>query len=157
MTPRQGTIGLHPLWLLLAGLVLLPAIEFSAFFWVAGKVGVLIALLLLVATSFLGVALMRRQGGAAMSRLMAAFRRGEPPQGAARESFMVALGGLLMILPGFVSDAIGFALIFPSLLRTLREGRAPIPAQQRQPRADPSGRVIDLDREEWKSIENRRS
>jgi len=87
--------------------------------------------------------------------LIAAFRRGDPPHGAARESFMVALGGVLMILPGFVSDAIGFALILPSLLRSWRDGPRP-PVMQRQGpsrRTDPQGRVLDLDRREWTAVE----
>jgi UPF0716 protein FxsA len=161
------TAGFHPLWIALAGLVLLPAVEFAAFFWVAGRIGFLPALLALVATSFVGASLLRRQGGQAVARLLAAFRRGEPPNGAARESFMVALGGVLMIIPGFVSDAIGFALIVPSLLRSLRDGRAvanPVGGpgagggsrpDTRRPRADPKGRVIDLDRGEWQSVEDR--
>jgi UPF0716 protein FxsA len=156
MTTRTGTAGLHPLWLALAGLILLPAAEFAAFFWVAARIGVLPALIALIATSFVGVSLMRRQGGQAFARLIAAFRRGEPPEGAAREGFMVALGGVLMILPGFVSDAIGFALILPSLLRSWREGSSiTIRRAEPRPRADPHGRVIDLDRGEWRAVEDR--
>ena len=152
MTARTTTTGFHPLWLVLAGILLLPFFEFAAFFWVAARIGFLPALFVLVATSFLGVSLMRRQGGQAVARLMAAFRRGEPPHGAARESFMVALGGVLMILPGFLSDVVGFALIAPSLLRSLRDGPQAAPIAQRRAA---KGGVLDLDRDEWRSLDER--
>jgi UPF0716 protein FxsA len=62
-----------------------------------------------------------------------------------------------MILPGFVSDAIGFALILPSLLRSLREGSAVTPHGHRAkaPRHDLRGRVIDLAEGEWRAVEER--
>jgi UPF0716 protein FxsA len=145
------------LWLVLAGLAFLPFLEFATFFYVAGRIGIVPALLALVATSFLGASLLRRQGGASLVRLVAAFRRGEPPTGAARESFLVAIGGFLMILPGFVTDIIGFGLILPSLVRTWRDGSAVAPrGRSRRPAADPQGRVIDLVEGEWSVVEDRR-
>ncbi|MDQ0472528.1 FxsA family protein [Labrys wisconsinensis] len=152
-TQTQAAI---PLWPLLAGLLALPFVEFVAFFWVAGRIGLLPALLALVATSFIGVSLLRRQGGEALARLISAFQRGEPPHGAARESFLVALGGVLMILPGFVSDAVGFALMLPSLLRSWSAGTVPAEPGPRRPPADPNGRVIDLDRGEWRPLDEKR-
>src|SRR5262245_40412208 len=125
MTTQTTRAAFAPLWLVPVGLLALPFVEFAAFFWVAGRIGLFPALVALVATSFIGASLLRRQGGEALARLAAAFRRGEPPHGAARESFFVALGGVLMILPGFVSDAIGFALILPSLLRSWSTGTSP--------------------------------
>lgn len=146
-----------PAWtvgLTLAGIIALPFLEFAAFFWVASRTGVFAALVLLVATSFVGAALLRRLGGNAFSRLLQAVQTGTRAEGAAREGLMVALGGVLMIIPGFITDVIGFALILPSLLRTLREGgRGPL-AQPSRPRADPNGRVVDLPETEWRSIDN---
>jgi UPF0716 protein FxsA len=139
-------------WLVLAGLAVLPFLEFTVFFLVAGRIGFIPALIALILTSFLGASLLRRQGGQALARLVATFRRGEPPTGAARESFMVALGGVLMILPGFVTDAIGFALILPSLMRSLRQGTSVSP-RRRRPAGDPQGRIVDLPEGEWRVLE----
>ena len=157
MTTRRTQTGIAPLWLVPIALLAMPFVEFSAFYWVAARIGLFPALVALIATSFIGASLLRRLGGSALSRLMAAFRRGEPPEGPARESFMVALGGILMILPGFLSDAAGFALIAPSLLRGWREGtRVTVRPTPRAPRGDPRGRVLDLDRAEWQAVDERR-
>ena len=155
MTTRRTQAGIAPLWLVPIALLAMPFVEFSAFYWVAARIGLFPALIALVATSFIGASLLRRLGGSALARLMAAFRRGEPPEGAARESFMVALGGVLMILPGFVTDVIGFALILPALLRRLGEGSAVGEHRtERRPsgRADPNGKVIDLGEGEWRHL-----
>ena len=144
-------------WLALAGVLILPFAELTAFFWVASRIGLPLALIALVATSFLGFSLLRRQGTAAFARLMRALQGGSQPEGAARESMMVALGGVLMIIPGFVTDVIGFALILPSLLKQWREGPVPAPKSQYRPhhpgaaRGDP--KVIDLGKDEWKSLD----
>jgi UPF0716 protein FxsA len=159
MTARSTASRTHPLWLALIGILVMPFVEFAAFFWVAGRIGFFPALVVLVATSFLGASLLRRQGGLAFARVAAAFRRGEAPHGAARDSFLLALGGVLMILPGFVSDAIGFALMLPSLVRSWQEeGRAPATRpRDAAPGPRPSaGGVIDLDRGEWHQVEDGR-
>jgi UPF0716 protein FxsA len=67
------------------------------------------------------------------------------------------LGGILMIIPGFVTDAIGFAILIPSLLRSLREGSAVVPAGQgpARPRR-PDERIVDLSAAEWRTIDNDR-
>jgi UPF0716 protein FxsA len=154
MSTRSFNVPANRLWLGLAGLVALPFAELTAFFWVASRIGLPLALIVLVATSFIGLSLLRSQGGAAFSRLARAFNRGEAPDGAARESFMVALGGVLMILPGFVTDAIGFALLLPSLIRQWREGNAMTPASRSKPdRTRAETKVIDLDRNEWKPVD----
>jgi UPF0716 protein FxsA len=151
MTTRTTTACVHPLWIALFGLAVLPLLEFAAFFAVASRIGFLPALAALILTSVIGASLLRRQGGEAVARLVAALRRGEPPHGAARESFMVALGGVLMILPGFVSDAVGFALILPSLMRSLSEGTA---VSRRPPAPSAKGkRIINLDSAQWRSLD----
>jgi UPF0716 protein FxsA len=151
MIARSFNVPASWAWLGLAGLAILPFAELTAFFWVASRVGLPLALVALVATSFIGVSLLRRQGTAAFSRLIRALQGGEP-NGAARESMMVALGGVLMIIPGFVTDIIGFALILPSLFRQWQEG-PPVTPRTRQGTAGADPKVIDLDRDEWKPVD----
>ncbi|GLS18280.1 membrane protein FxsA [Labrys miyagiensis] len=151
MIARSFNVPASWAWLGLAGLAILPFAELTAFFWVASRVGLPLALIALVATSFIGVSLLRRQGTAAFSRLMRALQGGEPT-GAARESMMVALGGVLMIIPGFVTDVIGFALILPSLFKQWQEG-SPVTPRTRPGATSADPKVIDLDKDEWKPVD----
>lgn len=153
MSQASGSL-IAPLWMVAGGLLVLPILEIAAFVWVAGKIGILAALVALVATSFLGLSLLRRQGGEAFWRLSSALRRGERPEGAARESLMVALGGALMILPGFVTDAIGFLLLLPSMLGSWgRPAPAPVRETVRPRPPNPDARVIDLEAGEWSRVD----
>jgi UPF0716 protein FxsA len=154
MIARSFNVPASWAWLGLAGLVILPFAELTAFFWVASRIGLPLALVAVVATSFIGASLLRKQGTAAFSRLMRSFQGGVEPNGAARESLMVALGGALMIIPGFITDAIGFALILPSLLKQWREGSAVTPhGRTGAGKANGDPKVIDLDRDQWKPVD----
>ena len=146
-----------PLLPVLITILAVPIVEFIAFFWVADRIGLFPALALLIGTSILGAALLRRQGASIFARLTGAMRHGLPADSLAREGLAVALGGILMIIPGFVTDAIGFAILVPSLLRSLREGSAVVPAGQgpSRPRR-PDERIVDLSAAEWRTIDNER-
>lgn len=80
-----------------------------------------LAILLLLATSFIGGALARRTAFAAFRRLGEARRTGRTPADAAVADSAVALAGaVLLVLPGFVTDALGLAMVFPPTRRLLR-------------------------------------
>lgn len=153
--PRQ--IRPIPLLPVLVGILALPIVEFIAFFWVADRIGLLPALVLLIATSVLGAALLRVQGASVVARLTGAMRTGLPADRLAREGLALALGGFLMIIPGFVTDAIGFAILLPGLLRSLREGSAIVPSRGGPARPRHSDdRILDLSAAEWRSVEDER-
>jgi len=154
MTSRSFDLPANRLWLGLAAIVALPFAEFAAFFWVADRLGLSLALLLLIATSFVGASLLRHRGPSAFMRLVLAFARGEEATGPARESLMMATGGVLMLIPGFVTDVIGFALMVPSLIRHWREGGIVAATPRRaSPGSHGDRSVIDLNRDEWKPVD----
>lgn len=83
-----------------------PVLEIAVFLLVAGKIGWTSTLLFALATSFFGVYLLRTQGARA-SIAQRAFST------QAVENYLYGnLGALLLILPGFVSDVLGAAIIF---------------------------------------------
>jgi len=94
--------------------------EFVAFGLVAGAVGFGGALLLCLLTSLIGVVMLRRLGLSTAWRLrraMAERRQDEAglSRGALVDGGLVAVGSILLILPGFVSDLCGLALAAPSV------------------------------------------
>ena len=87
--------------------------EIAAIWAVGSAVGVLGTLGLLLAGAFLGSWLARREGAKAMRAFTAAARSGRPAEKELTDGMLVGLGGVLILVPGFVSDVLGLLLILP--------------------------------------------
>ena len=103
-----------PLIFLVPLLILaVPVIELAVMVAVAGKIGVLATVALQVLLSILGAGIARRQGLAAVARLRTAVDRRQPPVGEVIEGACILVAGVLLVIPGFVSDVLGGALLLP--------------------------------------------
>lgn len=98
-----------PLLVLFIGL---PLLDLFVLVRLAGMVGIVPALLLVVATGIAGVALLKREGLSVLLRVQGATVAGEVNQ-AVVEGMLLAAGGLLLLSPGIITDALGFALVLP--------------------------------------------
>lgn len=98
---------------LLAAMIFVPAIEIFGFQFVADRVGGMNTLLLTLLTSAVGVAMMRFEGRKAMEDAKQRMNSGMVPGASMVDGLCIFAGGVLLILPGFVTDIIGFTLIFP--------------------------------------------
>ncbi|MCR6487137.1 FxsA family protein [Amycolatopsis sp. OK19-0408] len=87
--------------------------EIAAIWAVGSAVGVLGTLGLLLAGAFLGSWLARREGARAMGAFLSAARSGRPAEKELTDGMLVALGGVLILVPGFVSDVLGLLLMLP--------------------------------------------
>jgi UPF0716 protein FxsA len=96
---------------LLAGLWALA--EIAVFVLVAGWIGIGVTLLAALGTTVLGWALMARQGTRALAELRERALAHRPPGRAAGDAGLVAVGGALMVLPGFLSDVVGLLCLLP--------------------------------------------
>jgi UPF0716 protein FxsA len=85
--------------------------EVAAIWAVASAIGwwTIVALL---AGAFVGSWLARREGGRAIRAAMRTAGRGGSPHREVTDGMLVALGGLLILIPGFVSDAFGLLILF---------------------------------------------
>jgi UPF0716 protein FxsA len=136
------------------GLAVLPAAEFLALILVAALIGWLWTAALFVATSVVGVLLLRKSGRADLDRVRNAFAR-DGIRAIHLETPGVApvIGGILLIFPGFITDILGAALYLPPLRRWA--------AGKLAERAGRTGRrrdehVIDLEPGEWHHLPDRR-
>ncbi|HZB47637.1 MAG TPA: FxsA family protein, partial [Mycobacteriales bacterium] len=107
---------------ILLGVVLLLAVEVAVVALVSSWLGFGWTLLLLLATTLLGGWLVRREGARAWRSFSAAVAEGRPPGRTALDGVLILLGGLLVLLPGFVSDVLGLLCLLPPTRRLL--GRA---------------------------------
>jgi UPF0716 protein FxsA len=125
--------------------------EVSAFFYVADQLGFGGAILLTLATSYAGILLMRRVGVAARQNLFDALRRSENGffyiENGLRGGALSALAAVLLIIPGFISDAVGVLFAVASSGFWFRNS---LP-RDRKP-DDPE--VIDLSPQDWHRVDS---
>ena len=91
--------------------MLVPVIEMWILIEVGGWIGALPTIALVVLTATLGLWLLKRQG---LSMVMSARRKieeGSIPASELVSGVMIAVGGALLLTPGFITDVIGFALL----------------------------------------------
>lgn len=100
------------MWIILI-LVAVPIIEIALFIELGGWVGLWPTIALVIITAILGGLLLRMQGFAAMQKLQASVAEGGDPRGPLAHGVMILIAGLLMLTPGFFTDAVGFALLLP--------------------------------------------
>jgi len=104
---------------LLLSLLLLPLVEIGVFIEVGRRIGLWPTLGLTVATAIGGSLLLRQQGLSALLRAQRAVQRGDPPVAELLEGACVLVGGILLLLPGFVTDVAGVLLLVPPSRRLL--------------------------------------
>ncbi|MFI7504871.1 FxsA family membrane protein [Streptomyces sp. NPDC049687] len=85
---------------------------------VAGATSGLVVFLLLVAGFVLGSVVIKRAGRRAFQNLNAALQRGGSPSKGSGNGLMM-LAGLLLMIPGLVSDAVGLVLLLPPVQKAL--------------------------------------
>ncbi|MHB8697343.1 MAG: FxsA family protein [Sulfuricaulis sp.] len=98
-------------------LLLVPIAEIATFIWVGSRIGVGLTLLLVIASAIIGFRLVRRQGFATAMRVQAMITRGESPALGMLEGFALLAAGVLLVIPGFLTDIAAFILLIPPLRR----------------------------------------
>lgn len=88
-------------------------LEVFVFVEVGRAIGWLLTVVLLLGTSVLGARLLRIQGRSAIERVSLAVSEHRAPARAAIDGALGSLGCILLVVPGFVTDALGVLLLFP--------------------------------------------
>lgn len=94
-------------------------IEISIFIQVAHGLGVLLTLILVIATSFIGMSLVRNQGFKNLMLMQQKMQMGESPAAEMIKSVSLIIAGLLLIIPGFFTDFLGLLLLLPPVQKHL--------------------------------------
>jgi UPF0716 protein FxsA len=98
----------------------MPLIELYVIVQVAIAIGVWNTIGLLVLVSLVGAWLVKRQGLAAWQRAQVAITAGRVPGREIVDGVLLLLAGLLLLVPGFVSDAVGLLLLLPPVRAGVR-------------------------------------
>jgi UPF0716 protein FxsA len=103
----------------LLGLLAWPLIEIALFVTVGGWLGLWLTLAIVLGTGIAGVALMRWRGLRAMADLRTQVRNVRNPLPMVADQGMFMLAGILLILPGFLTDILGLVLLIPPVRTVL--------------------------------------
>ena len=93
--------------------LLVPLIEIGLFIQVGGLIGLWPTLLVVVATAVAGAIMLRQQGAHVLVQIRDSLSGGGDPSRALLHGLLVFVSALLLLTPGFFTDAIGFLLLFP--------------------------------------------
>jgi len=99
--------------------ITLPLLELYVLIHVGSNIGGFNTIALCLLTAFIGGLLIRWQGMMTLIDAQKHMRAGDLPAEHAFHGILLALAGLLLFIPGFITDSIGFLLLFPPLRRWL--------------------------------------
>lgn len=105
--------------ILLILFILAPIAEIYVLIKVGGLIGALPTVGVVIGTAILGAALLRIQGIGTLRRLQAETAAGGLPAVTLVEGACLLVAGVLLLTPGFITDAIGFCCLIPPLRRAL--------------------------------------
>lgn len=97
----------------LAVLVAWPVLELWVMWFVMGQIGFWWSMLLMLVTAVLGGWLMAREGGKSRKAVHEMRAAGRRPEGQLLDAILILVGGVLLVLPGFVGDVFGLLALLP--------------------------------------------
>lgn len=143
----------------LFGLIALPLVEIALFIKVGQLIGVFPTLALIVGGVLLGSFLLRLQGLSVLGQLRSNVNSGRLPARTLADTMMIGVAAILLIVPGFLSDAMALLLLLPfvrgwiysalaSRVTVVNAGTASYRQETREPGQIPG--TIDLDDDDYR-------
>lgn len=112
--------------LLLGALIVMGIIELFVMIQVASVIGAVATVLAIVLCSAAGAWVVKLQGFGAWVRVSEAVAQGRMPTNELIDAFLVLIAGTLLLVPGFVSGAVGLFLAVPPLRALFRQPLASV-------------------------------
>lgn len=100
--------------ILLVMFIFVPIIEIALFVQVGGMIGMWPTIALVLITAFVGASLVRSQGIQTLMSVQSKMQQGELPAQQIVEGVMLAVSGVLLLTPGFMTDALGMLILLPA-------------------------------------------
>ncbi len=107
-------------WKLFLLFTLIPLAELIVLIDLAGAIGLGATLGVVILTGALGAWAARTQGFYVVSRIQSEMAAGRLPGAGMVDGAMVLVGGVMLLTPGLLTDAVGFALMVPAVRGAIR-------------------------------------
>ena len=93
--------------------LIIPIVEIFILIKSGEIIGIFPTIILVILTAVIGAALLRQQGLSTLARFQKNMSQGKLPAQELVEGILLAVGGALLMTPGFVTDTIGFLCLLP--------------------------------------------
>ncbi|WP_031480734.1 FxsA family protein [Maridesulfovibrio frigidus] len=93
--------------------VVIPIFDLYLLVKIGGEIGTLNTVMLVLLTAFIGASLARSQGMSTMQKVRENMDRGVMPAEEILDAVIIFAAGLVLLTPGFITDALGLLLLFP--------------------------------------------
>ncbi|SFM03234.1 FxsA family protein [Halanaerobium salsuginis] len=104
---------------LLALFIIVPLVELFLILQVGKFIGIMPTILIIVFTGTAGITIARRQGYQVINNIRTNLNQGKVPTDDLISAFLILVGGLTLLTPGFLTDVTGFLLILPGPRRII--------------------------------------
>ncbi|MEI5905486.1 FxsA family protein [Bacillus spongiae] len=94
-------------------LIIVPALEIGLLIYSGQALGAPTTILLIIATGVIGAYLAKKQGIQTVKNAQNQLQYGQAPGDAIVDGLCILVGGVVLLTPGFITDAIGFFLLIP--------------------------------------------
>ncbi len=106
--------------ILLATFILVPLAELLVIVEIGSRIGYPYTILMLIVISLAGAALAKRQGYAVVARIQDDIQKGRMPGDSLIDGALILAGALLLLTPGYITDAAGLLLLLPPVRYPVR-------------------------------------
>lgn len=103
-------------------LILIPAADIGLLLFSGKTIGVLPTLACIILTGVIGAYLAKREGLQTIRKAQEQLRNGHIPGEAVLDGICILIGGTFLITPGFITDILGFLMLFPITRRPFKWG-----------------------------------
>ena len=100
---------------------IIPVVEIYLLIQIGTIFGALTSIALVIVTGFLGAYLARIQGLQTLFRIQKSLREGQMPSGELLDAVLIGIAGLVLLTPGFLTDAFGFLLLIPNTRTAIKQ------------------------------------
>jgi UPF0716 protein FxsA len=108
--------------ILLAFIIIIPAMEIGLLLLSGKTIGVWPTIALIILTGVLGAWLAKKEGAQALKLAQIQVQNGEIPNEVILDGLCILVGGVVLLTPGFITDAAGFFLLIPTTRTIAKAG-----------------------------------
>jgi UPF0716 protein FxsA len=105
---------------LLLLIIIIPAMDIGLLLFSGKTIGVWPTLIFIILTGVIGAYLAKREGLQTIRRAQEQLRIGQIPGEAVLDGICILIGGTLLLTPGFITDLVGFLMLFPPTIKLFK-------------------------------------